>query len=395
MPAAVYALLLLLVVYVFGSAFLKSELFGNACLVSFVFAFMVVLHHYLALQMIGHAAESSNPYLRYFFFHSAVTVGGVAPLLLLAAAWLVRDRLSPWLFYTTVAAAAYSGLWTAYDEFARLASYYPRFSLVTLLGSADLFAVVGAVVPVSLSLAAVRKARLPLTMPQRVRRAASALHGESDWLPISAAKAWFKHGGIVIGEACRPDLQPKQAGKAPLLRYDGNEGSGHLLVFAGSGGYKTTGTVVPSALEWPSGLVCLDPSAEVVRLVYAARRGLGHRVVALNPEDPNTDFFNALDWIDPATDRALIDILQAVVGWLCGETPGERYDDYFKHAARALLGCLLADIVFDSALPPERKTLLLLRQRLALPIPELKELLEAIYAKGASYGFGFPAQIGR
>jgi len=115
-------------------------------------------------------------------------------------------------------------------------------------------------------------------------------------------------------------------------------------------------------------------------------------VVALNPEDPASDSFNALDWIDPATDRALIDI-QAVVGWLCGETPGQRYDDYFKHAARALLGCLLADLIFDPALPPERKTLALLRQRVSLPIPELKELLEAIYAKGSSYGFGFPAQL--
>jgi type IV secretion system protein VirD4 len=128
------------------------------------------------------------------------------------------------------------------------------------------------------------------------------------------------------------------------------------------------------------------------RLVHQARRALGHRVAALNPEDPNADSFNALDWIDISTDRALLD-LQAVVGWLCGETPGERYDDYFKHAARALLGCLLADLVFDPAIPPERKTLLLLRQRVSRPIPELKELLEAIYAKGSSYGFGFPAQL--
>jgi type IV secretion system protein VirD4 len=225
-----------------------------------------------------------------------------------------------------------------------------------------------------------------------VRRAASALHGESNWFPIEQAKHLFEKGGIVIGEACRCDLNPNLGGKSPLLRYDGNTGSGHVLVFAGSGGYKTTGTVVPSALEWQSGIVCLDPSAEVVRLAYQARRALGHRVVALNPEDPNADSFNALDWIDISTDRALLD-LQAVVGWLCGETPGERYDDYFKHAARALLGCLLADLVFDPAIQPERKTLLLLRQRVSRPIPELKELLEAIYAKGSNYGFGFPAQL--
>ena len=92
MPNAVYSLLLLLVVFVLGSAFFKSELFGYACIGGLIFAFMVVLHHYLALQMIGYAAESANPYLRYFFFRSAVTVGGAAPLMLLAAAWLVRDK---------------------------------------------------------------------------------------------------------------------------------------------------------------------------------------------------------------------------------------------------------------------------------------------------------------
>jgi type IV secretion system protein VirD4 len=323
---------------------------------------------------------------------SAITVASIAPALILGLVWTVRERAHSFALYAAALATATSGLATAYGEILRLAPYYPRFSLVTLVGCADQFAVVGAVVPVSLSIAALRKAHLPLTIPQPVRRAASALHGESNWLPIAAAREWFNKGGIIIGEACRPDLKPKLAGKAPLLRYDGNNGSGHVLVFAGSGGYKTTGTVVPSALEWRSGLVCLDPSAEVVELVHDARRGLGHRVVALNPEDPRSDSFNALDWINISTDRALLDI-QAVVGWLCGETPGERHDDYFKHAARALLGCLLADLIFDSALPPERKTLALLRQRVSLPIPELKELLEAIYAKGTSYGFGFPAQL--
>jgi type IV secretion system protein VirD4 len=82
-----------------------------------------------------------------------------------------------------------------------------------------------------------------------------------------------------------------------------------------------------------------------------------------------------------------------VVAWLAGEQPGERYEDYFKHAARALLACLLADILFAPGLLPEEKTLTLLRKRVAVPIPELRQLLEDIYAKGDSYGFGFPAQL--
>jgi type IV secretion system protein VirD4 len=392
MPAAVYPLLLLLVVYVLGAAFFKSELFGHALLLAFAMVLMLVIRHYSELYVWGLAYQARSPWARSFLANSAITVAAIAPALMLGLVWTVRERVHSFALYAAAIAVGTSGLTTDYDEVARLAPYYPRLSLVTLLGSADLFAVVGAVVPVSLSLAALRKARPRRSIVQPVRRAASALHGASNWFPIEQAKRLFDKGGIVIGEACCPDLDPNLGGKAPLLRYDGNAGSGHVLVFAGSGGYKTTGTVVPSALEWPSGLVCLDPSAEAVRLVYQARRARGHRVAALNPEDPESDSFNALDWIDISTDRALLD-LQAVVGWLCGETPGERYDDYFKHAARALLGCLLAALIFDPALPSARKTLLLLRQRVSLPIPELKELLEAIYAKGSSYGFGFPAQL--
>src|SRR5260370_39649083 len=137
-----------------------------------------------------------------------------------------------------------------------------------MLGQSNEFAVGGAVLPVALSIAALRKARPIPRLTQPVRRAASALHGESNWFPIEQARRWFEAGGIVIGEAYRPDSDPNLAGKAPLLRYDGNTGSAHVLVFAGSGRYKTTGTVIPSALQWRSGLVCLDPSAEVFGRVH-------------------------------------------------------------------------------------------------------------------------------
>ena len=392
MPNAMYPLLLVFVFLVIVTAVLKTDLLGYVVAAGIIFAFMVVLHHYPPLGIVGDALQVQNPYLRWFLFRSSVTVGGVAPLGLLGLAWVFKDRLKPWLFYSVVAAAAYSGLWTGYDEFERLAAYYPRFSLITLLGSADQFAVVGAVLPIALSIAAVRKTRPRRRAASPVRRAASALHGESNWFPIEQARSWFKQGGIVIGEAYRPDLNPKLGGKAPLLRYDGEQGSGHVLVFAGSGGYKTTGVVVPSALEWRSGLVCLDPSGEVLQAVHRARRAMQHRVVALDPERQDSGSLNVLDWIDSSSDRALLEV-QAVVGWLAGETPGERYDDYFKHAARALLACLLADLIFDPAIPTERKTLALLRDRVSRPIPDLKQLLETIYAKGSGYGFGFPTQL--
>jgi hypothetical protein len=45
MPNAVYPLLLLMVVYVLGAAFFKSELFGHALLLAFAMALMLVINH--------------------------------------------------------------------------------------------------------------------------------------------------------------------------------------------------------------------------------------------------------------------------------------------------------------------------------------------------------------
>ena len=366
----------------------ESNLFGYPAAAVFVFALMALLRHYSALWVLSLAAGQHGELVRYFMARSSITVATVAPLLLVGIAHALRLNRFSW--YLSIAAAVCSSLLTAHYEFNRLAACYPAYSLFYLTGCIDLFAVVGAVVPLALSIKALRLGSGHLRQGS-VRRAASALHGESDWLPIRVARQWFADGSIIVGEAYRGDLQA-HGGKAPLLRYDGRTGSGHMLVFAGSGGYKTTATVIPSALEWPTGLVCLDPSVEVFPRVGGARRNLGHRVVSLNPEDPGSAGFNALDWIDVSSDRALLDI-QSVVAWLCGETPGERYDDYFRSAARALLACLLADILFSPGVRPEQKTLALLRRRVSLPIPELKELLDAIHLKGDSFGFGFPAQL--
>ena len=366
----------------------ESNLIGYPVAAVFVFALMALLRHYSALWVLGLAAGEQSELVRYFLARSSITVATAAPLLLVGIAYALR--LSRFSFYVSIAAAVCSSLLTARYEFNRLAAYYPVYSLFYLTGCIDLFAVVGAVVPLALSVKVLRLGDRHLRKGN-VQRAASALHGESDWLPIRIAKQWFADGGIIVGEAYRADLQT-HGGKAPLLRYDGESGSGHMLVFAGSGGYKTTATVIPSALEWPTGLVCLDPSIEVFPRVRTTRRNMGHRVVSLNPEDPATAGFNALDWIDISSDRALLDI-QSVVAWLCGETPGERYDDYFRNAARALLSCLLADILFSRGLCPEQKTLALLRRRVALPISELRELLDAIHLRGDSFGFGFPAQV--
>jgi type IV secretion system protein VirD4 len=367
----------------------RSQFNGYLLNAVIVFIFAALLRESSALYVLHLAAQTQTYLVRYFIARSAITVATAVPLLLIGIAYGLK--LNRFAFNLSILASAGSALLTGHYEYERVAAYYQAYGPFYLPACIDMFAVAGTVAPLSLCIRIVRAGGIK-RRSQRIQRAVSALHGDSDWLSIREAKRLLSKGGMIVGEADRPDLERGFGGRAPLLRYDGEIGSGHMLVFAGSGGYKTTATVIPSALEWRSGMVCLDPAVEVLPRVYHARRELGHDVIALNPERHDSDGFNVLNWIDPSCDSALLDI-QAVVAWLCGESPDERYDDYFRHATRDLLACLLADIVFSSEIPARQKTLALLRRRVALPLPELRELLEAIHLKGDSYGFGFPAQL--
>ncbi|MCB0137947.1 MAG: type IV secretory system conjugative DNA transfer family protein, partial [Caldilineaceae bacterium] len=113
-------------------------------------------------------------------------------------------------------------------------------------------------------------------------RGKRAVHGEADWMKMpEAGKMFPATGGIVIGERYRVDHDNVAAvafradspdswgagGRSPLLCFDGSFGSSHGIVFAGSGGFKTTSVTIPTALKWGGGLVVLDPSSEVAPMV--------------------------------------------------------------------------------------------------------------------------------
>ncbi|WP_038945039.1 type IV secretory system conjugative DNA transfer family protein, partial [Bradyrhizobium japonicum] len=147
-------------------------------------------------------------------------------------------------------------------------------------------------------------------MPKRVR-GRRALHGDADWMLVPEAAGLFSDaGGIVVGERYRVDkdsaaAEPFRAmdrqswgigGRAPLLCFDATFGSSHGIVFAGSGGFKTTSVTIPTALKWGGALVVLDPSNEVAPMVIEHRRAAGRTVHVLDPREPGTGF-NALDWI--------------------------------------------------------------------------------------------------
>ncbi len=234
--------------------------------------------------------------------------------------------------------------------------------------------------------------------PRRIR-GTRAVHGEADWMNLpEAARLFPETGGIVVGERWRVDRDAASSeafhardpgtwgtgGKAPLLCFDGGFGSSHGIVFAGSGGFKTTSVTVPTALKWGGGLVVLDPSNEVAPQVSDHRRRAGRTVFVLDPKTPEIGF-NALDWIGRFGGTREEDIA-AVAGWIVTDNPrlGSVRDDFFRAAALQLLTALIGDVCLSGHTAPRDQTLRRVRENLAEPEPKLRERLQAIWDRSTS-----------
>ncbi|WP_108461617.1 Ti-type conjugative transfer system protein TraG [Devosia naphthalenivorans] len=226
-----------------------------------------------------------------------------------------------------------------------------------------------------------------------------AIHGESEWMNATDAKRLFPEaGGIVIGEAYRVDKDTVAArgfraddqeswgagGKSPLLCFDASFGSTHGLVFAGSGGFKTTSVTVPTALKWGGGLVALDPSNEVAPMVIEHRRKAGRAVFILDPKEPITGF-NVLDWIGRFGGTREEDVV-AVANWVVTDTGRQSSirDDFFRASALQLITALIADVCLSGHTEKEHQHLRQMRANLSVPEPKLRELLQKIYDNSAS-----------
>ncbi|HEV2099292.1 MAG TPA: type IV secretory system conjugative DNA transfer family protein [Stellaceae bacterium] len=225
-------------------------------------------------------------------------------------------------------------------------------------------------------------------------------HGHARWaLKAEAQELWPgpnpAFGGVVVGEACDPrkargPFSPGNpatwgpGGRAPLLIDPCVEGSTHSLVVAGSGSFKTT-SAVSTLLTWTGSIVVLDPAGELGPMLEAARQRMQHRVFMLSPDHAAACAFNVLDWIDIASPLAETDV-RAVVEWICG-SPAVAISataEFFESRGKALVTCLLANMVWDPALPPERKTLRTLRAGVAAPESKLREILDGIHQNSLS-----------
>lgn len=264
----------------------------------------------------------------------------------------------------------------------------------TMTGAAAaLFSVIFA-----LRVAVIGNAAFSRSEPKRIR-GKRALHGEAEWMKLpEAGKLFAEGGGIVIGERYRVDRDSTAAlsfradkaetwgagGKSPLLCFDGSFGSSHGIVFAGSGGFKTTSVTIPTALKWGGTLIVLDPSNEVAPMVKAHRIKAGRDVIVLDPKDPDIGF-NALDWIGQHGGTKEEDIA-AVASWIMSESgraSGVR-DDFFRASGLQLLTAIIADVCLSGHTEKQNQTLRTVRMNLSEPEPKLRARLQEIYDNSES-----------
>ena len=226
-----------------------------------------------------------------------------------------------------------------------------------------------------------------------------ALYGDARWLSLAEAMRLFgPGGGIVIGEAYRVDRDHVAAdafrsevqatwgrgGRASLLCFDASFGSSHGLVFAGSGGFKTTSVTIPTALKWGGSLILLDPSREVGPMVTRHREANARRIRHLDPRTPHIGF-NALDWIGRFGSAKEEDIA-AVASWIMSESGRavSGRDDFFRASALQLLIAMIADVCLSGHTPKAQQTLRQVRANLSEPEPKLRARLQDIHDHSAS-----------
>ncbi|MDW9714183.1 Ti-type conjugative transfer system protein TraG [Sinorhizobium meliloti] len=339
----------------------------------------------------GLAAGMSGKTAYWFLRASPVPALLFGPLAGLLAVWaLPLHRRRPVAMASLACFLTVAGFY-ALREFGRLSPSVESglLSWDRALSYLDMVAVVGAVVGF---MAVAVSARISTVVPEPVKRAKRGTLGDADWLPMSAAGKLFPPDGeIVVGERYRVDkdivhelpFDPDdpatwgKGGKAPLLTYSQDFDSTHMLFFAGSGGYKTTSNVVPTALRYTGPLICLDPSTEVAPMVLEHRtRVLGREVMVLDPTNPIMGF-NVLDGIEHSRQKE--EYIVGIAHMLLSESV--RFESssgaYFQNQAHNLLTGLLAHVM----LSPEyagRRNLRSLRQIVSEPEPSVLAMLRDI-----------------
>jgi type IV secretion system protein VirD4 len=234
-------------------------------------------------------------------------------------------------------------------------------------------------------------------------RAASRIHGNASWMAMEEAMTLFPGphpvwGGIPVGEAYRPDLDPTkrdfvendpetwgQGGKSPLLMTPLTSGAISGIIIGGSGSFKTMAFVVTSMCTWRGSAVVLDPSTQVGPMVAGLRRAMGQHVALVDPR-ASTGSFNVLGCIDLDDPLAIVHLIEFIDWCLPEQDTGndDKNGKFFAMTAREVPVAVLADLLWDTDLPRWQRTVKEWRRRLTIPEEQMKQSLVDIYANSKS-----------
>lgn len=211
----------------------------------------------------------------------------------------------------------------------------------------------------------------PLLQPapgrvEAVIRGGSDNHGHADWMAPADALALLRpvpgFPALVIGEL-----------GGPLLFDPCRTGSPHSIIFAGTGGYKTS-TVITRLLAWTGNAIVLDPSREIGPIAAEARSAMGQAVFTLGLGAGGLDVLGAIDITAPSAPRRIL----SVVASICGEEPERHENSVFADAGRNLITALLAFILYDPDLPASARTLAYFRTLITTPEDKMRGLLAQV-----------------
>lgn len=283
----------------------------------------------------------------------------------------------------------------ALRQYLGLSPYVGQFRWAQLMRYVDGFVVAGGIFGFAACAATLR---LSLGKSGKVKRAKIDSFGDADWMTMKkAAELLPVDGDVVVGERYRVDQDIVRAvqfnpgaraswgrgGKAPLLTCKLDFDSTHMLFFAGSGGYKTTSNIIPTALRYSGPIVCLDPSTEVAPIVHDHRtNNIGRKCHVLDPRNPETGF-NVLDWIltSPNKEEDIVAFAQLLLSESAKVESST--GNYFQNQAHNLLTGLLAHVVLSDEYE-NRRTLASLREIVSAPEPSVLEMLRNIQQHSSS-----------
>ena len=314
----------------------------------------------------------------------------VIGLITLAIAILVANvfvKLTPWSIGTAIGVGCVWLTLTVVTELDRVAALN-----ASLFDRANAFDEgIAATVLVCIAAAGLMVTRTCLPSASSVRRSSQTVWGDVAWMSMARAEKLFPETGeIVVGEAYRVDqdsvgkraFDPKKTtswgrgGKAKLLGFDLSFDSTHMMFFAGSGGFKTTSTVVPTALRYSGSMVVLDPAIEVGPTVIGSRLQRGRTVVAMDPTADCVAGFNVFETL--LTSSKLDEDCASLARLFVAETKGggSGSSEYFTSQSTNMLAGLLYLVATDLDYEPDQRTLRTVRSLIAQPTKDVVAMLK-------------------